>query len=335
MVYIRKLWPFLLIMLLLAGCDSRALMIQLQQQLNTAQRQELIENRQPGNQLLVVSRDGNLYTMDPDGRNKLALTQDASPNHQYLQPTWSPSAEQIAWVETKSSPGTVVSVLHTSRFNGQNDTTWDVPFAPFYMYWSPNGEQLAYLSNWMDGNRPSMALRLVDVLGDPASEESIKTLARGQPFYFSWSPDSQQLLTHIGNERLEVQSIDGERAVLVDESGAFSAPGWSANQEQLFYAINENNAQLLVGANADGEILYEVTDYENRITFALSPDSQQLAYVPTDASVGMAALGPLYTMDLESQATREVTDDLVLAFFWSPDSQKIAYLDVELNSSGR
>jgi len=280
----RIFWSGLLAMLLLAGCDGSALMIQLQNQLSAAQQQELVESRQAGNQLLVISRDGNLYTMDPDGRNRIALTQDASATHQYLQPTWSPSAEQIAWVETKSTSGATVSVLHTSRFNGQEDTTWRVPFAPFYMHWSPNGEQLAYLSNWIDGNKPSMALRLVDVQGDPESDESITTLARGRPFYFSWSPDSQHILTHIGNERLEVQSIDGKREVLVDESGAFPAPGWSASQEQLFYAVNagSSSTQLLVGTDLEGEILYEVTDYENRITFALSPDSQQLAYVPTN-----------------------------------------------------
>jgi len=333
--YLKICITSLLLMFFLAGCDGQALLMQFQQQLVNAQQQELVDSRQAGNQLLVVGRDGNLYTMDPDGRNKIALTQDASASQQYLQPTWSPAADQIAWVEMKSASGSTASRIHLADFNGVNDTIWDVPFAPFYMYWSPSGDQLAYLSNWMDGSRPSMALRLVDVLGDPKADESITTFAQGQPFYFSWSPTGEEILTHIGNERLEVQSLDGEGAVLSSESGTFPSPRWSTSNDELFYAISQDGTQYLIGTDLDGEVIHEVTDYDNRITFILSPDGQQLAYVPTDSGApGMAALGSLYIMDLESGGTREVTDGFVLAFFWSPDSQKVAYLNVELSPNG-
>lgn len=172
-------------------------------------------------------------------------------------------------------------------------------------------------------DKPSIALRLVNV--EPEGN-TVQTLAAGQPFYFSWSPDGQRLLTHIDNERVELQSVDGSQMPVAMPSGFFQAPQWSADGSHLIFGAGSDTGQRLVVADEQGNSLSEVTDFDGRITFTESPDGRQLAYVVTDAATRASTLGPLYTVEPDSLRTRELTDRPVLAFFWSPDSQKLAYL---------
>ena len=82
-------------------------------------------------------------------------------------------------------------IPETVQNSSQERRAVPVPFPPFYFSWSPTGEQLAYLSNWMRPGALSMALRVVEV-GEPSG--TARTVAEGQPFYFSWAPDGQRLL---------------------------------------------------------------------------------------------------------------------------------------------
>ena len=69
------------------------------------------------------------------------------------------------------------------------------------------------------------------------ADETVKTLAAGQPFYFSWSPDGNRLLAHIDDERVEVYDVaaEGKAAQSLAISGsAFSAPQWSADGEPAY-----------------------------------------------------------------------------------------------------
>jgi TolB protein len=168
---------------------------------------------------------------------------------------------------------------------------------------------------------------------DVAEEEQVaKTLAAGQPFYFSWSPDGSRLLAHIDGERVEVYDVvaeGGDTQSLIISGGAFSAPQWSATGDQLVYAIADNQTQHLLLTDLAGRPLQTLTDYDGRVSFLLSPDGQQLAYVATDPEVAASTLGPLYVVDVETRRTRELSNRPVLAFYWSPDSQKLAFLTLD------
>jgi TolB protein len=315
----------LLTALFLAGCNQELAMRQLIQ-VGLQSQQAAAVNVQPGNRLLVQNVDGNIYTVLPDGTSRVPITVDASPTKQYLQPTWSPSAEAIAYSSIESVAGEIRSALHISPHNGQEGIHYEAPFAPFYIFWSPDGERLAYLSNWMSLNQTTIALRLVDF---EATEEPIKTLVEGQPLYFSWSPDGQQMLTHIANEQIGLLNLDGTQEPLQTSFAPFPAPQWSADGSNLVYAINADDSQQLVLASADGSSSEEVTDFDERISFTLDPTGRQLAYVLSGLDAATAAFGPLYVVEIASGSTREISNDPVVSFFWSPDGQKLAYLAVE------
>ena len=121
---------------------------------------------------------------------------------------------------------------------------------------------------------------------------------------------------------------------MAEQPGDFPAPHWTREGERLVYAVTEEGLQRLVIAGLDGTIEKELTDFSSRIAFAVNADASQAAYVVTDAAVTMAALGPLYVVDMETLATRELTERPTVAFFWSPDGQKLAYMTAENSATG-
>ncbi len=283
------------------------------------------------NRLLTIGLDGNLYTLNPNGGDRLALTGDASTRIAYTQPTWSPDGRDIAFSRIEAFGSTVRSSLHVVSADGRARARVEAPFPPFYIYWSPTGEQLAFLSNWLRGDDPSLALRVVDLGADETGnlEMKLRTLAQGQPLYFSWAPDGSSLLTHIGNERVELQSTDGSQAALAPAAVGFAAPQWAGDGQSHVYAVlDDGGRRRLVVAALDGAIVQEITDYAALISFSLSPAATQLAYVVTDDPLA-GTLGPLYLMELADNSTRQISAEPVLAFFWSPDSQKLAYAVAE------
>ncbi len=277
------------------------------------------------NRLVIIAEDGNLYTTDPNGANRTRINTDAA-GYNYIQPTWSPDGRLLAWAESGQEDGVARSFLVTGSPTSGEQTRLEVPFAPFYMNWEPTGNRIAYLSNWVSNNLPSMALRLVEVGED---ENSVQTLAEGSPFYFAWAPDGETMLAHIEDQRLVLQSISGDQQPLLDSSVGFPAPQWSSNGESLFFAVESGNTRLLVSSTLDGSTVENITRFDGRVTFLLNDTDNQLAYVVTEATVNAPTFGPLYVVDLPSSGTQQISEEPALAFFWSPDGEKLAFLTAE------
>src|SRR6185503_20115930 len=68
-----------------------------------------------------------------------------------------------------------------------------------YYDWAPNGQHVSFLSST---GGSGLALRWVAATGGEP-----ELLDAGQPFYWSWSPDSQSMLVHVGD-------VDGRLSVL-------------------------------------------------------------------------------------------------------------------------
>ena len=304
-----------LLLLVFAGCNPA------QYGAFAIQPAALDSAQQPGNRIVVQGFDGNIFTLNSDGGARLNLTTDATPRRQYQQPTWSPDAAMIALARVDNLGSRSAGALVTAAHDGSTKAELQLPFPPFYMNWSPTGTQIAYLSNWSGLEGPSMALRLFDVAANTAD-----TVAEGSPYYFSWAPDGSQLLAHIGANRLELQDAAGVRRAFLNTSAGFAAPQWANDGVSLVYAVDDEQGQRVVIGNLEGVTLSEITDFDERISFALSPNGEQLAYVLTPAASQVNTLGPLYLTDVQTQRTRELTDQPVWAIFWSPDGDKLAWV---------
>jgi TolB protein len=279
------------------------------------------------NRLVVVGGDGNIYTVRPDGTDRIGLTADASARHIYQQPTWSPMADLVAWTEVVDVEAVMANTsVMIAGIDGQSPARSDMAgFAPFYLAWSPDGAWLACLSSWPDG----LALRTVD---PAAPDGQPQVIEQGQPLYFSWSPDGARLFAHVSGDRLALLSAGGDEEVLDPHPGVFGAPGWTGDGTHLVFVERQgsaqrvNSRQRLVLAGLDGDVERELAVVEGALTFALSSDGARVAFVDTTVEMAMAAFGPLRVVDVESGQTERISAAPVLAFFWSPDGEKLAYL---------
>lgn len=318
------------LVLLLGGCADPAMQTQFEEMLTVGRQVAAAQDVAPGNRLLIQGIDGNLYTTRPDGSEPIALTRDASRTRLYLQPTWSPAADQIAYAQIDSSSGADQNTLVVDSFNGLSSQRFATPYAPFYFHWSPDATRLAYLSNWHGLQEQTIALRILDLSPEQTDRaNAIRTLAEGNPLYFAWSPDSARILAHIGNERLEFRTLAGEGEPLALTAAVFPAPQWSADGSRLLYALSDALGQRLVLANPDGLDATELTSYRESIAFSLNAAGNQVAYIVTPRGMNTAAFGPLYVVDAAGSRTVELTTRPVIAFFWSPDGEKLAFLEVD------
>jgi len=273
----------------------------------------------PG-RIVVLADDGNIVTLRADGSDLRALTEDASADRIYRQPTWSPPGERVAWAEIVTDGTRLSTALRTARIDGSGATSADAEsYPPFYIHWGPEGNRLAYLSNWTRG----LALRMVDVTG--GGSQAV-TLGQGQPYYFDWAPGERRMLTHVGGERLALLSLDGSETRLPGASGVFGAPQWSADGQRLLYALRDSDGQRLILAGADGQRQRDLLPFDGQLSFSLSPDGRKIAYAITTRPVGAASFGPLSVMDLATGESTRVSTHPALGFFWSPDSRSLIYL---------
>jgi len=271
--------------------------------------------------LVVVGDDGNVATVAPDGTDRVAVTTDATPGRPYFQPTWSPSADRLAF----SRPGD--STLLVSPVDGPPEAL-PVAAPPFYLAWSPDESGLTLLRN---AGPDGLALDYVTVegtgIGAPAE------LGRGQPFYFSWSPEGDRLVSHAGSERLEIQTLGGGPAPLGPAPGSSQAPQWIGSG--IVTVIREGDQQQIALVGTDGGI-EPLAVAPGTVVFTADPTGSRLAVEPVGRQpatiealyrpVPELALNRLSVLDIASGEVQSVTSQPVVAFFWSPGGDRLLVL---------
>jgi hypothetical protein len=97
----------------------------------------------------------------------------------------------------------------------------------------------------------------------------------------------------------------------------------------LSTGIEDSEGQAaLIMSDAEGNRIRNLKFYEGQAKVAISPDSSKIAFLQQQflPDTGQYT-GILSIFDANSEETREifVPEGNVIAFFWSPDSQKLAY----------
>jgi TolB protein len=270
--------------------------------------------------LAVIDASGSLLSIRPDGSDAVVLA-EASPTVGVRQPSWSPDGSRVAWVRLEAAGADARSTLATSGPVGERPTEAPIPFAAFYLSWDPTSSQVAFLGSRSAG---TLGLGLVDVEGGGTEGRALDS---GQPYYFSWSPSGEQILVHVGTERLEVVGLDGSRTEVGDAPGTFRAPAWSADGRTMVYARRAGDAQELVVRDLRNGSTRVLLPFEGTIGFVLSPDGGKVA---VQALGGEGGPTPLFVIDLASGEATEITTDLAAAFYWSPTGDRLLFLTPEL-----
>ena len=298
--------------------------------------------------LAYIGADGNVYVTTADRRRTVAVTRDAtapaeSQGLSYHRLSWSPDG-RLAFASVTRAGNQARSRLYVVESPGGPPrlVAEDNQHFVIYMYWSPvpcpsgpSCRHLAYLIEEDDG----VGLRLVEIV---ANQTRNKLVDVGRPFYFSWSPDGQQILWHTGDATrhdsdtlISLYDVNNDQVRdLPQVPGSFLAPAWSPQGDQWLAVSTAEGIDRLhvfppsreatsgplqattLTAASGSEIVFTWSPRGNRVAFAIRPWSAAPFY------------GPIYVFDLDTGKSMQATDEgfRILGFFWAPDGQRIGYL---------
>lgn len=280
------------------------------------------------NRIAYVDLYGRLCTIAPDGSRARTLS-DAGLRFQF--PAWSPDGQYLAAIGARAGGAGVFRFRDRSGlFRGADpqELYFGQVQAPLYLYWAPDSSRLAFLV----GYPQSIALYLSPLPGQRESQ----LIETGQPFFWSWMPDSAYLLIHTGGmgptARLNFIDQDGEDwGQALAEPGYFQAPAISADGRYWAFAALDahGRSRLVVEHHTSGERL--VVPHVGAVALGWQPRAERLAFISPQESA-RHFFGALQFLELPSGRVDTLIGEQVLAFFWSPDGRYLAYFTL---SSGR
>jgi len=287
----------------------------------------------PRARLAIVDASGRLITSDVAGHTSAPL---GIAGVTYSFPAWSPEGRRIAVIGDDAGTG----VIHVFGV-GQDGSAPSGPVAvydsgdrpPFYLYWSPDGTRLSFLTTEPDGG---VALRVA-----PADASTTAGLVRqGEPMYWAWT-DAGSLLVHSGGDAADafvgVIGLDGVPVgPSVACSGGFRTPAITADGAFRGYvAPGGPTADQVVVETRDGSGRHAV-DVDGAAAMDFSPTTSDLAFIARDAPGGQTSLpiGSLRVLSAPTGDVRVMLAGPVVAFFWSPDGRTLAALEIGQPSDG-
>ena len=325
--------------LLLASCLPKGVQVPQSPLLSTLERKSGL--------ISYIGSDGNMYVSDQAGGHLKKLTEDAvipqsqsDPLLYYQYPTWSRDGSQLAFIGFKSDGTQTESTMMVANLDDDsvNQIYKSKSEHPIYLNWSPDNTSLSFISTNVSGE--NMILQSI-----PAQGGDRTILDTGSPYYWSWAPDGHVMIVHAGGaaasapEHIAFLHVDSSTVTeqgLDSTPAAFQAPAWSPDGSHIALARGGDLQNEIVVTDAAGENAKRVGTFSNKTAFSWSSDSSRLAYIDGDQALSAGTFGPLRVVDLET-SKETVKDGNIIAFFWSPSGNEIAYfvlLQANADSSG-
>jgi hypothetical protein len=279
--------------------------------------------------IAMVDADGGLSTIKADGTDRRLHSVDSLV---FQFPAWSPDGNHLAAIgQAGDDFGVFVFDDRAGDAAPQPVVAYRSPSAaPIYLYWSPDGRRIAFLTNEPD----TLALQVAPADGNAPAV----VIRRGQPLYWDWI-DASHVFVHSGANApdafLGEVAVDSPDVLSIDASaGAFQAPAVSRDgRSRAYVAMGEGLSNSVVIEARDGSFRHEAR-VSGASALGWSPAGDQLAYSDSPLPIGMP-IGPLELIDAASGATRLLVDGPVVAWFWAPDGRTLAVLRVPQPTDGQ
>jgi TolB protein len=106
--------------------------------------------------------------------------------------------------------------------------------------------------------------------------------------------------------------------------GIFQAPAWSPDGSRIALARAAEDGNEIIVTDAAGENPQTIGTFTEKTAFAWSHDGSRLAYIDGVQALSAGTIGSLHVYDFET-SEEIVQDGDIVAFFWSPGGEEIAY----------
>jgi Tol biopolymer transport system component len=293
--------------------------------------------------ICFIAADGNVHIIDQAGAGNKALTNDAGSRTGtaifYTAATWSPDGKQVAFARVTLNSDTVAeaSLFTAQARNGSilrllSSTNLE----PFYICWSPDSRRISLLSQVKGQN--SLELGVMPA----GKEQAYMPVDRGEPYYWNWLADSASITAHANagrgsllGERLSLISLDPvpHRTDIPVQTDLFQAPDVSPDGKNIVYVTGSDGGFTLHLRRLDGSTERAIASDAGTAFFGFPRDGKHLAYLAA-LSVQPVPQGILSIVSLEGNpVTAKLAEAPVLAFFWAPDSRKLAFIVPDFSST--
>ena len=305
---------------------------------------QMLESGEPfllSGAIVFTGADGNLYVAQ---ENEIRLIAgDASETYQYTGYAWAGDNVVFA-AQFTDDAGTLTGTLGVAGGRTRPKTLFEQPgLAPFFLNPTQSGNRVGYL-----GSQAGLA---GFVMGSVDIESGDRVVhGQGQPFYATWSPDGESLMTHIGvpgtasGSGLVLQSVadldvqSGTEIASLSEvvelgtdlllgTGVFQAPEYSPEGDRIGVILQDGRTSGIHLLEKDGTDLGRVVELEGSAgSLSWSPIGSRIAYTDGFPSNIGALVGRLFVARVGSDRTRLVSAQ-AMAHFWSPDGSKLLYFE--------
>jgi Tol biopolymer transport system component len=276
----------------------------------------------------------DVWTVDPDGRNPIAVTTDGAPN---WNPVWAPDGTQLYFVSGRGGPINLwrVAIDEPSGkvLGAPEPVTTPAPFVA-HIAISADGRRIAYSS--ILRSRNLQKLRIDPVTGTPGGEPVWVTTgsrlwANPDPspdgqwvvFYSSLQPEGDLYVVRNDGTRLR-QLTSGPEAI-------DRMPRWSPDGAWIAFHSIRGKDQYLWKIRVDGSDLQQLSPLADAIYPVWSPDGSRMA-VLMGAGIGHSD-NNVYIFDpsrpWNAQTPQVIaappdSPDEFVVNSWSPDGAKLA-----------
>ena len=291
--------------------------------------------------IVYLGTDWNIHIVDQTGGNQVQITNDANvsdrtlPGRQYGQPVWSPDSTKVAYPSIEQTVegqlsfrffATDIESLETTEiFNSTTE-------APVDLFWSPNNEDVGLRTVISDTGE--IQFRVVNIITGAATD-----VGGGGLYFWDWAPNGLRGIAHVAgmdtavaDNVLSAYTISGgvrEQPLTAFKPFRFNAPDWSPTEDRILFAADDFGEGILYVSDPSGSRALELVFFRQAVSFGWSPDGTKAAYIANQSDVPEPSgivFGELGVIDLSERGDPLLApDETIIAFFWSPDNEQIAY----------